>query len=94
MTVEPGTLDDWKKLCVFHYRSHNTSARRAVFAIRRKDELCAVIVYCYPFPQCAGRRQVLPKMSMTRAQSEAMQYQPNCSAPKISNDRSWGEINP
>jgi ABC-type ATPase with predicted acetyltransferase domain len=28
MTVEPGTFDDWRKLCVFHYRNHNVSARR------------------------------------------------------------------
>jgi ABC-type ATPase with predicted acetyltransferase domain len=64
MAVEPGTLEDWRKLSAFHYRSHNTTARRAVFSIRRKDELCAVIVYCYPFPQCAGRNKVLPKMPL------------------------------
>jgi hypothetical protein len=30
----------------------------------RKDELCGVIVYCYPPPTCYGRRLVLPHMSM------------------------------
>ncbi|MCW4024950.1 MAG: ABC transporter ATP-binding protein [Candidatus Bathyarchaeota archaeon] len=64
MKVERGALEDWQKLSNFHYRSHNTSARRAIFCIRRKDELCAVIVYCYPFPQCAGRSLVLPKMDL------------------------------
>ena len=64
MNVERGTLDDWRKLSVFHYRSHNTSARRDVFAVRRRGELCGVIVYCYPFPQCAGRSLVLPKMDL------------------------------
>jgi GNAT superfamily N-acetyltransferase len=64
MTVEGGLLDDWRKLSVFHYRSHNVSARRDVFVIRRRGELCGVIVYCFPFPQCAGRREVLPKMSL------------------------------
>jgi len=64
MKVERGTLDDWQKLNVFHYRSHNTSARRGIFAIRRHGELCGIIVYCYPFPQCAGRSLVLPKMGL------------------------------
>jgi ABC-type lipoprotein export system ATPase subunit len=64
MTVEKGTLDDWRKLCVFHYRSHTTSACRGIFAVRRRGELCGVIVYCYSFPQCAGRNMVLPKMDV------------------------------
>lgn len=64
MKVEDGTLEDWRKLAVFHYRSHNISARRGIFCIRRHGELCAVIVYCYPFPQCAGRGSVLPKMDL------------------------------
>jgi ABC-type ATPase with predicted acetyltransferase domain len=64
MKIEGGTLDDWRKLSVFHYRSHNTSARRDIFSIRRHGELCGVIVYCYPFPQCAGRKNVLPKMDL------------------------------
>jgi ABC-type lipoprotein export system ATPase subunit/GNAT superfamily N-acetyltransferase len=64
MSVEGGTLDDWRKLSVFHYRSHHTGARRDIFAARRRGQLCGVIVYCYPFPQCAGRSQVLPKMSL------------------------------
>jgi ABC-type ATPase with predicted acetyltransferase domain len=64
MKVENGTIEDWHKLAVFHYRSHNISARRAIYRIQRHDELCAVIVYCYPFPQCAGRNTVLPKMNL------------------------------
>ena len=51
-------------MSVFHYRSHNTSARRGVFSIRRRGELCGVIVYCYPFPACSGRSLVLPKMDL------------------------------
>ena len=31
----------------------------------RKDELCGVIVYCYPPPTCYGRRLVLPHVSMS-----------------------------
>lgn len=64
MTVEAGTLKDWRKLAAFHYRSHNLSAIRGIFAIKRKDELCGVIVYCYPFPACAGRKLVLQKMNL------------------------------
>lgn len=64
MTVERGTPEDWRKLCVFHYRSHNVSAIRGIFSIRRHGELCGVIVYCYPFPACSGRRLVLPKMDL------------------------------
>jgi hypothetical protein len=64
MTIEKGTLEDWRKLSVFHYRSHNISAIRGIFSIRRHSELCGVIAYCYPFPACAGRNLVLPKMEL------------------------------
>ncbi|MGD0405115.1 MAG: ABC transporter ATP-binding protein [Candidatus Bathyarchaeia archaeon] len=64
MKVEGGTLDDWRKLSVFHYRSHNVGAKRGIFCVRRRGELCGVIVYCYPPPNCAGRGQVLPRMSI------------------------------
>lgn len=64
MTIERGSPEDWRKLCVFHYRSHNVSAIRGIFSIRRRGELCGVIVYCYPFPACSGRRLVLPKMNL------------------------------
>jgi ABC-type ATPase with predicted acetyltransferase domain len=64
MKVEEGAIEDWRKLSAFHYRSHNVSARRGIFCIRRRGELCAVIVYCYPFPQCTGRSSVLPKMRL------------------------------
>ena len=64
MKVEGGTLDDWRKLSVFHYRSHSCGARRDIFCVRRRGELCGIIVYCYPPPNCAGRRQVMPKMSL------------------------------
>jgi len=56
MKIEPGTLDDWKKLSMFHYRGHNLGARRGIFTIKRKNQLCGIIIYCYPPPRCAGRR--------------------------------------
>ena len=64
MKVEGGTLDDWRKLSVFHYRSHSVGAKRDIFCVRRKAELCGVIVYCYPPPNCGGRRLAMPKMSL------------------------------
>ena len=64
MKVEQGTIKDWQKLCVFHYRGHKTSVVRKIFRLLRGGELCGVIVYCYPPPACYGRRLVLPRMTM------------------------------
>ena len=64
MCVAEGSTEDWRKLAGFHYRSHKIVAPRKIFCLKRDDELCGVIVYCYPPPTCFGRRLVLPKMSM------------------------------
>jgi len=64
MHVDEGTVQDWRKLAGFHYRSHKIVAPRKIFCLKRGDELCGVIVYCYPPPTCFGRRLVLPKMTM------------------------------
>jgi len=64
MCVDEGTTEDWRKLAGFHYRSHKIVGPRKIFCLKRGDELCGVIVYCYPPPTCFGRRLVLPKMSM------------------------------
>ncbi|MGQ9642124.1 MAG: GNAT family N-acetyltransferase, partial [Candidatus Bathycorpusculaceae bacterium] len=64
MRIEEGTTEDWRKLSGFHYRSHKIAAPRKIFCLKRGEELCGVIVYCYPPPICFGRRLVLPKMSM------------------------------
>ena len=64
MKVEQGTIKDWQKLCVFHYRGHKTAVVRKIFRLMRGGELCGVIVYCYPPPACYGRRLVLPRMTM------------------------------
>jgi hypothetical protein len=58
MAIEPGTAADYKALCEFHYRAHRTPPTRKIFTLKRKDELCGVIVYCYAPPMCFGRRQV------------------------------------
>ncbi len=64
MRVEQGSIEDWRKLAAFHYRSHRIPAPRRIFCLKRGDELCGVIVYSYPPPTCFGRSMMLPKMSM------------------------------
>jgi len=64
MRVEEGTTEDWRKLAGFHYRSHKIAGPREIFCLKRKDELCGVIVYCYPPTTSFGRKLVLTKMCM------------------------------
>jgi len=64
MHVEEGAFGDWRKLSGFHYRSHRVAGPRKIFRLTRGDELCGVIVYCYPPPTSFGRKLVLPKMTM------------------------------
>lgn len=63
MQIKPGILDDWRKLSGFHYRSHRCSPTREIFTVKRRGELCGVIVYAYPPMTCFGRRLVLPSMA-------------------------------
>jgi ABC-type ATPase with predicted acetyltransferase domain len=65
MHVEQGATEDWRRLAGFHYRSHKIAGPRKIFCLKRGDELCGVIVYCYPPPTCFGRKlALLPKMNM------------------------------
>jgi ABC-type lipoprotein export system ATPase subunit/GNAT superfamily N-acetyltransferase len=64
MRVEEGSIEDWRKLSVFHYRGHRTSPRKKIFRLMRGEELCGVIVYTWPPPACYGRRMMLPKLTM------------------------------
>jgi len=64
MRIEEGSTEDWRKLAGFHYRSHKVAGPRKIFRLVRGEELCGVIVYCYPPPTAFGRRLVLPKMNM------------------------------
>ena len=70
MHVEKGSTEDWRKLAGFHYRSHKIVAPRKIFCLKRKEELCGVIVYCYPPPTAFGRRLVLPELSMKELNKE------------------------
>jgi ABC-type lipoprotein export system ATPase subunit/GNAT superfamily N-acetyltransferase len=62
MRVAEGSIEDWKRLSGFHYRSHMIAGLRKIFCLKRGDELCGVIAYCYPPPNCSGRGLVLPRM--------------------------------
>jgi ABC-type ATPase with predicted acetyltransferase domain len=64
MTIEKGTIQDWRNLSTFHYRGHLVAAPRSIFRLKRGEEICGVIVYCYPPPNCFGRRLMLPHMAM------------------------------
>jgi GNAT superfamily N-acetyltransferase len=64
MRIEEGTTKDWRELSIFHYRSHRIAAPRKIFCLKRGNELCGVIVYCYPPSTSFGRRLVLPHMPM------------------------------
>jgi len=64
MQVVEGTVQDWRRLAGFHYRSHKIAGPRKIFCLKRGEEFCGVIVYCYPPPTCFGRRLVMLKMSM------------------------------
>jgi ABC-type transport system involved in cytochrome c biogenesis ATPase subunit/GNAT superfamily N-acetyltransferase len=64
MQVQEGSRKDWQELAGFHYRSHRLGAVRKIFCLKRGEEVCGVIVYCYPPPSRFGRRMVAPKMDM------------------------------
>ena len=50
MTIQQGTKADYKALSQFHYRTSRLPAPRKIFTLKRKEELCGVIVYSYPSP--------------------------------------------
>jgi ABC-type lipoprotein export system ATPase subunit len=58
MLIEEGLMTEYKKLAVFHYRTSHCPAPRQIFVLKRRDELCGVIVYSYPPPNTFGRSKV------------------------------------
>jgi ABC-type lipoprotein export system ATPase subunit/GNAT superfamily N-acetyltransferase len=58
MRVVEGSFGDYKRLSVFHYRSSRCPPPRKIFALKRGDELCGVIVYSFPSPIAFGRSRV------------------------------------
>ena len=57
MQIKEGTFNDYKKLSPFHYRTKRCPPPRKIFTLKRKDELCGVIVYSYPPPITFGRNK-------------------------------------
>jgi ABC-type ATPase with predicted acetyltransferase domain len=64
MRILEGSRQDYYQLAGFHYRSHKVAGVRKIFCLKRREELCGVVVYSYPPAACFGRRMVLPRMSM------------------------------
>jgi ABC-type ATPase with predicted acetyltransferase domain len=58
MTIQQGTTLDYKTLCQFHYRTSRLPPTRKIFTVKRRRELCGVIVYSYPPPMTFGRSKV------------------------------------
>jgi ABC-type transport system involved in cytochrome c biogenesis ATPase subunit/GNAT superfamily N-acetyltransferase len=58
MTIQQGTLQDYKALSQFHYRQGQCPPPRKIFVLKRKDETCGVAVYGFPSPMCFGRSKV------------------------------------
>ncbi|MEM2953604.1 MAG: GNAT family N-acetyltransferase [Candidatus Bathyarchaeia archaeon] len=69
MHIEEGTAADYKALSLFHYRSSRLPPPRKIFTLKRKGELCGVIVYSYPPATIFGRKKVL-KNNLTQLQKE------------------------
>jgi ABC-type ATPase with predicted acetyltransferase domain len=58
MSIQAGSTADYKALSSFHYRATRLPPPKKVFCLKRKDELCGVIVYSNPPPMCFGRKKV------------------------------------
>jgi energy-coupling factor transporter ATP-binding protein EcfA2/GNAT superfamily N-acetyltransferase len=58
MRIEEGSIADYRKLSVFHYRTSHCPAPKKIFVLKRKDELCGVIVYSWSPPNTFGRSKV------------------------------------
>jgi len=56
--IEEGTMEDYKQLAEFHYRMSRCPPPRKIFALKRGDEPCGVIVYSHPPPNAFGRSRV------------------------------------
>ena len=54
--IEDGTIEDYKKLSIFHYRSSGLRAPVAIFSMKRKTDVVGVIVYSMPTTGCQMRK--------------------------------------
>ncbi|NLF87221.1 hypothetical protein GX563_00190 [Candidatus Bathyarchaeota archaeon] len=58
MSISQGTTAHYRAQSEFHYRAGRTPPPRKIFVLKRRNELCGAIVYCYPPPMSFGRKQV------------------------------------
>jgi ABC-type ATPase with predicted acetyltransferase domain len=58
MTIQAATNAEYKQLSQFHYRASRPPPARKIFALKRREELCGVILYSYPPPMTFGRSKV------------------------------------
>jgi len=60
LRIEEGSLEDYKRLAEFHYRSSGHPPPLKVYALKRKDdETVGVILYSWPPANIFGRKQAL-----------------------------------
>jgi len=63
MYVAEGSIEDYHKLSGFHYRdSTQVAAVYKVFVLKRRDEVCGVVLYKYPGLACQGRKEALGRV--------------------------------
>ncbi|HIE19350.1 TPA: GNAT family N-acetyltransferase, partial [Candidatus Bathyarchaeota archaeon] len=63
LRIEEGTLEDYKRLAEFHYRSSGHPPPLKVYALKRRNgETVGVILYSWPPANVFGRREALGRM--------------------------------
>ena len=67
LRIEEGSLEDYKRLAEFHYRSSGHPPPLKVFVLKRRDdEPIGVILYSWPPANVFGRKQALGKILTLR----------------------------
>jgi ABC-type ATPase with predicted acetyltransferase domain len=64
MRVVEGSLEDWKGVAPFHYRSHKVAFLQKIFVLKREDRVCGAVVYSYPLSTAPFRSSVVKFESM------------------------------
>lgn len=72
MRIVEGTIEDYKKLAHFHYRSSYLVAVKKIFAMKRNDETVGVIVYARPPFICFGRAKYFGKALSVKELNEKL----------------------
>ncbi|ACV64607.1 Sigma 54 interacting domain protein [Desulfofarcimen acetoxidans DSM 771] len=57
LKLQDGTLDDYKTLSRFHYRSGKVTVPQKIYKYTNGEETTGVIIYCYTYLALAGRNQ-------------------------------------